>query len=83
MTMFETEPLADGVEILGFPILRARVTCDVPHANLAAVLSMVAPDGSARLVSFGILNLTHRDSHADPKPLPIGQAVDVTLQLNA
>jgi putative CocE/NonD family hydrolase len=82
MTFFETDPLDADLEILGFPMLRTRVASDVPQANLAAVLSMVAPDGSARLVSFGVLNLTHRDSHAAPAPLPIGTPVDVTVQLN-
>ncbi|MDU8945755.1 CocE/NonD family hydrolase [Ovoidimarina sediminis] len=82
MTGFETGPLAEDLEIFGFPRLHARVTSRTAQANLAAVLSMVAPDGTARLVSFGILNLTHRESHASPEPMPAGAAVDVTVQLN-
>ena len=82
MRAFESEPLADDIEIFGFPTLHARVSCDVPQANLIAVLSMVAPDGTARFVSIGVLNLTHRASHADPEPLPRNQSVDVSVQLN-
>jgi hypothetical protein len=33
-------------------------------------------------VSFGVLNLTHRNSHAAPEPLVPGQRVSVRLQLN-
>jgi len=82
MSGFETEPLTEDLEILGFPMLRTRVASDVAHANLVAVLSMVAPDGAQRLISFGVLNLTHRNSHAEPEQLPIGAPVDATVQLN-
>jgi hypothetical protein len=82
MSLFETAPLAEDIEILGFPLLKTRVASDVQQANLAAVLSMVAPDGSARLVSFGVLNLTHRKSHSDPEPLPEDTPVDAVVQLN-
>ena len=34
-------------------------------------------------VSLGILNLTHRDSHAAPTPLPVGEPIPVRLMLNA
>ena len=37
--------------------------------GIAVSLSDVAPDGSSFLVSAGVLNLTHRRSHADPEPL--------------
>jgi hypothetical protein len=35
------------------------------------------------LVSWGLLNLTHRDGHESPKPLNPGQIYQVTVQLNA
>lgn len=82
MVFFETEPLREDLEIFGFPMVHVRAASDVPQANLAAVLSLVAPDGPATLISFGVLNLTHRDSHADPEALPIGEPVDATVQLN-
>ncbi len=82
MAQFETEPLAKDMDILGFPRLHARIASDVAQANLAAVLSLVAPDGASTFVTHGVLNLTHRDSHADPTPLVPGEAMDVTVQLN-
>ncbi|MBY6163246.1 CocE/NonD family hydrolase [Mameliella alba] len=82
MAFFETAPLDQDLEIFGFPMLHVKVASDVPQANLAAVLSLVAPDGRATLVSFGTLNLTHRNGHTTPEPLPPGQAVEAVLQLN-
>jgi hypothetical protein len=42
----------------------------------------VAPDGSSLRVSYGLLNLCHRDSHEFPQPLEPGRAYRVRLQLN-
>ena len=47
-----------------------------------ARLSLVAPDGAATRISYGVLNLTHRDSHAEPSPLVPGQALPGPLKLN-
>jgi hypothetical protein len=49
---------------------------------IAARLSDVAPDGKITRVSFGVLNLTHRDGHAHPEPLVPGQKYFIRLQLN-
>lgn len=83
MRFFESEPLTEDMELFGFPLLRVRVSSATEQANLAATLSMVAPDGAATLAGFGILNLTHRNGSAAPQPMPLDRPVDATLQLNA
>ncbi|CAN5535293.1 CocE/NonD family hydrolase [soil metagenome] len=80
---FDSEPLAEAVEILGYPELHLRITADKPQALLAARLCDVWPDGRSTLITRGLLNLTHRDSHEHPEPLEPGQEYDVTLKLNA
>lgn len=72
---FDTEPLSDAVDFLGFPIIETEITADQPNALLCATLSAVSEDGSATLLSYGVLNLTHRDGHDDPQPLPINKPV--------
>jgi hypothetical protein len=42
----------------------------------------VHPDGQSLRVSYGVLNLTHRDSHEWPTPLVPGERYRVRLQLN-
>ncbi|MCY3879166.1 MAG: CocE/NonD family hydrolase [Rhodobacteraceae bacterium] len=83
MVSFESEPLAEDIELLGFPALETEVTSDTPQANLVAILSAVDGEGRASLFSYGMLNLTHRESHASPEPMPRGEARRVTVQLNA
>ena len=80
--VFETPPLDEAVEILGAPVVTLEVASDRPIANLAVRLCDVHPSGESLRVSFGILNLTHRDSHETPSPLVPGQRYQVRIQLN-
>jgi hypothetical protein len=42
----------------------------------------VAPEGASRRVSYGVLNLTHRDGHSEPAPLEPGRFYTVRVKLN-
>ncbi|MEM7030971.1 MAG: CocE/NonD family hydrolase [Chloroflexota bacterium] len=68
--------------ILGFPEVTLTLKVDQPQASLAIRLCDVAPDGTATLVSWGLLNLSHREGHANPKPMPIGKPCQVAVRLN-
>ncbi len=83
MTVFLSDPLDEDVEILGFPIFAGEIASDQPGGNLIAVLSASDPDGKSTLVSFGVLNLTHRNSHSDPEPMTPGTPEKISVQLNA
>ncbi len=83
LTSFESEPLEDVLILLGFPMLHAEVESNAPQANLVATLSSVSKNGRATLISYGVLNLTHRNGHASPEPMPLGTAVPIELRLNA
>lgn len=79
---FDTDPLGGAVEILGYPKVRVRLTSDRPVALLAARLLDVAPDGKSTLVTRGLLNLTHRESHEKPSPLEPGEPFEVELSMS-
>lgn len=79
---FTSEPAQEAMEILGFPQVHLQLSADQPDALVAVRLCDVAPEGDTRLVSWGLLNLTHRNSHADPEPLLPGRQYSVTVQLN-
>jgi predicted acyl esterase len=75
-------PLDEPLEIVGFPEARLSFAVDRPNALVAVRLCAVAPDGSSLLVTRGLLNLTHRDGHADPQPLRPGRVYDVAVELD-
>ena len=80
--VFDSAPLARDVEIFGFPSLALRIASDRPDGLVAATLCEILTDGSVRRVTYGVLNLTHRNSDEKPEPLEPGVPVDVRLQLN-
>ncbi|MEQ9175347.1 MAG: CocE/NonD family hydrolase [Alphaproteobacteria bacterium] len=80
--VFDSPVLDQRTEILGAPVIELTLASDKPQANLIARLCDVAPDGASARVSYGVLNLTHRESHEHPRPLEPGRKVRVRLQLN-
>ena len=80
--VWDSAPLDDRLEILGAPELELDIACDAPQANLIARLCDVRPDGASLRVSYGVLNLAHRDGHAAPTPLEAGRRYAVRLKLN-
>jgi putative CocE/NonD family hydrolase len=79
---FETPPLPETVELLGAPVLTVELASDKPVAQLIARLCDVHADGASLRVSYGVLNLTHRDSHGEPSPLVAGERYTVRIRLN-
>ena len=80
--VFDTEPLDEFFDIFGAPIVTLTIASDRPVANLAVRLCDVIPDGASLRLSFGLLNLAHRDGHAAPAPLVPGQRYRIRIQLN-
>jgi len=80
--VFDSAPLPADFEILGHPVARIRVAADQPIAKLALRLSEVTKEGKSWLVTYGLLNLTHRDGHDSPAPLDPGTSYDVVVELS-
>ncbi|MCG6657819.1 CocE/NonD family hydrolase [Halomonas campisalis] len=80
--IFDTPPLDEALEMMGAPELELEVAADRPVAMLAVRLSDVAPDDKATRVTYGLLNLTHRESHEAPTPLEPGRRYRVRVKLN-
>ncbi|WP_031090579.1 CocE/NonD family hydrolase [Streptomyces sp. NRRL WC-3549] len=80
--VFETAPLSERIEILGSPMAVVEVSADAPVAQLNVRLSDVAPDGRSTRVTYGVLNLTHRDGEENPEPLEPGRRYQVRVPLH-
>ncbi len=78
---FDSAPLDTAIEILGRPEVTLNLEVDQPEAILAVRLNTVAPDGTSARVTYGLINLAHRDGFAAGKPLIPGESVEVTVPL--
>ncbi len=79
---FDSEVLGSPLEILGTPVLSLVVAVDQPVAYVAARLNEVMPDGSSRRITYGILNLCHRDGSESPTLLQTGREYTIQLALD-
>jgi len=79
---FDSAPLGDRLEIVGAPTTILDIESDKPQAMLCVRLCEVQESGESLRVSYGLLNLSHRESHELPEPLVPGRRYQVRVQLN-
>jgi hypothetical protein len=82
--VFDFEPLAAPMEILGAPEVELQVEVDQPQAFVAVRLNDVGPDGASVRVSYGLLDLAHRDGHEARAAVPVvpGERLRLRVRLN-
>lgn len=80
---FTSAPLTEPLEIIGFAEAVLFLSCTAPVATLSLRLADVHPDGASAQVTFGVLNLTHREGHTAPQPLTPGERYEVRVRFKA
>ncbi len=80
--VFDSPRLEQPMEIFGRPELELEFIPDQPLGMVAARLSDVAPNGEATRITYGLLNLAHRESHEHPQALEPGRRYRVRIDLN-
>jgi putative CocE/NonD family hydrolase len=80
--VFDTAPLGKETLLVGDPAAHLDIAVDRPVAFVCVRVSDVAPDGQVTKVTYGLLNLTHRDSRASPTKLEPGRRYKVKVRLN-
>ena len=80
--LFDSEALQAGLEIMGAPVVELELAADREIAIVAVTLSEMLPNGAATRLSYGLLNLTHRDGHEHPQALEPGKRYKVRVKLN-
>ena len=78
---FTTPPLAETFEVIGPVTLRCWVSADATDADLHAVLTDVAPDGTSRILTDGALRLSRRLGLDRVAPLTPGEPVEVEIDM--
>ena len=80
--IFESDPLEESLEILGYPRFEVELSSDVPKAMLFAQISDVEPNGAVSRVSYGVMNLTHLEGHHKVVELEAGKKVKAFVNLD-
>jgi len=64
---FVSEPIDDAVAVAGHPIVTLQFETDQPDAAVIAYLEDIAPDGTRRYVTEGMLRALHRKESTPPE----------------
>jgi putative CocE/NonD family hydrolase len=79
--VYDSEPLAEPLEILGFPRALLRVSTDATRANWVVRISDVSPAGQVTQISGAGFNGAHRESARDPSALVPGEVFDLDIEM--
>ena len=79
---FDSDELSEEHEILGAPVVELKFNSDQRNALVAVCLNEVLADGAVTRITYGILNLTHRNSHLNPEHLIPEEDCSASIQLN-
>ncbi len=80
--VFSTEPLTEALEIVGRPRIKLDVSIDKALGNLCVRVVDVHPDGNAHRVSWGVINLAHRNGNASPELMTPDKQQTVQIELD-
>jgi predicted acyl esterase len=80
---FTSAPLVADEILVGHPSLTFRATLDAPDAHFYVELLDVGVDGDEAWVNDGFLAASHRRSHTDPEPVPVGEATEFRVDIRA
>jgi hypothetical protein len=80
--VYDSEPLAESVEILGMPQAVLKVAADAVQANWFVRLSDVAPDGTVTLITGAGFNGTHRNSAREPEMIEPGISFPLKIEMH-
>jgi putative CocE/NonD family hydrolase len=79
---FDGEILEQDFAILGAPVVSLELASDQPNAFVCVRLNELLASGESLQISYGLLNLTHRNSHQHIELLEPGKRYRVPVTLN-
>jgi putative CocE/NonD family hydrolase len=79
---FDSEALAEALDIVGAPAVWLTLSTDKPSAQIAVRLCLVDETGASSRVTYGVMNLCHRAGHEFPQPLEPGKPFEIRIQLD-
>jgi putative CocE/NonD family hydrolase len=78
---YQTAPLAEALEVTGYPEVILHAASSAPDTDFFARLIDVAPDGSSVDVAMGMVRTRYRHGLKDPKLAQPGEVVELRIRL--
>ncbi len=79
--VYQTEPLADAMEVTGYPEVILHAASSAPDTDFFVKLIDVASDGKNRDIASGMVRARYRDGLHKPKLLEPGKIIEYRIKL--
>jgi putative CocE/NonD family hydrolase len=79
---FDGAVLDAPLDIVGSPVIRLKLAANRSRAMVAVRLCDIQPDGASTRITYGVLNLCHRNGHEFPEAVVPGETMEITLKLD-
>lgn len=79
---FDTEVLEEDMPIAGQIVASLALSSSTPQANTIVRINDVHPSGEVTRITYGVLNLSHRESHEFPEALKPDEIYHVDIEIN-
>ncbi|HWQ19069.1 MAG TPA: CocE/NonD family hydrolase, partial [Methanotrichaceae archaeon] len=80
--VYDSEPLTEPIEIIGFPEIYLNVSADAPLYQWTVRLEDLSPDGNVSLVSGVLINPADRISRLERTPLTPGEPAKLSGEIH-
>ncbi|MGY0693763.1 CocE/NonD family hydrolase [Virgibacillus sp. FSP13] len=80
--VFTSDPFEEDFDMLGNPVFEMEFTSNQKNALAAVRLCDKSPTGESTLLSWGMLNLNHLNSHEHPEVLEPGKKYRASIKLD-
>lgn len=80
--VFDSEPLSEPLSLLGSSSFEFEFESNEPSAQIVVRLCDLRPDGTSARITYGVLNMTHRDGHEVAVALVPGERHRCRVKLN-
>ena len=79
---YTSAPLIQDLDIVGAPKVTLKLSANKPAAQIAVRLNHVHPDGASTRITYGVLNLCHRNGHDTAVALVPDETIEISLNLD-
>ncbi|MFT5504988.1 MAG: putative CocE/NonD family hydrolase [Gammaproteobacteria bacterium] len=79
---FDSNVLTSSLSLLGAPVLLLDLSSDQDSAFVCVRLNEILANGESLQITYGLLNLTHRNSHEFIERLEAGKKYSIKIKLN-
>ena len=79
---YDSEILTERLDIIGAPVIRLKIKSDVKSGQIIVRLNHIHPDGASTRITYGCMNLLHRNGHEKISDIIPNELMDIEVTLD-